>query len=271
MTHEYLFTTDRIFFKHERSPKLQPNTYAAHTHNAYELIYFLEGDATHVIEDRTYKLKKGDLVLIRPGHYHFIRIDSTSDYERYDLLFDPLRHRVPSVGFMEEDIEVVNIAENAVATDIFRKCDLYYRHCDKDTFSDIVAHLLCELFYSISLFSKTPKSSVRLSPLLSGALQYINGHLCEIVHTREIAVHLFVSESYLIRLFGRELHQTPKKYMTEKRLLLAQRYLQSGEAATAVAVQCGFADYTSFYRNYKAYFGYAPTRENGFQIKKEQA
>jgi cupin superfamily acireductone dioxygenase involved in methionine salvage len=76
MINDYIWTTDKMFFKHEISENLPCNTYSMHTHNAYELIYFLDGDATHVIEDRKYKLKKGDLILIRPFLYHFIQIDT---------------------------------------------------------------------------------------------------------------------------------------------------------------------------------------------------
>ena len=269
MSNEYLLHVDQVFFKHERSPKLAPDAYASHIHNMFELIYFVGGDATHVSEDRAYKLKKGDLILIRPGHFHFIRIDAVSDYERYDILFDPAKHRVPAVQLMAENMEVINIADNEIATDIFRRCDLYAKSCEGEAFSEIMSHLLCELFYSISLFSKNPTSSVRHSPLLTDALQYINSRLCEIVHSKEIADHLFVSESYLVRLFRRELQQTPKKYLTEKRLLQAQRQIRAGSTASAAALQCGFLDYTTFYRNYRAYFGYAPTKE-GEDAKTEQ-
>lgn len=71
-----------MFFKHEISENLPCGTYSMHTHNAYEPIYFLDGDAAHAIEDRKYKLKKGSLILIRPLRYHFIQIDSLVRYER---------------------------------------------------------------------------------------------------------------------------------------------------------------------------------------------
>jgi AraC-like DNA-binding protein len=45
----------------------------------------------------------------------------------------------------------------------------------------------------------------------------------------------------------------------EKRLLLAQKLLSAGEKATAVCEQCGFGDYTTFYRNYTSFFGQLPS------------
>ena len=260
MISDYIWTTERMFFKHEISENMPCNTYSPHTHNTYELIYFVDGDATHVIEDRKYKLKKGDLILIRPFQYHFIQIDAPSKYERYDLLFDPQKHLVESVERISDDLEVINLSCNAIVEDIVRKCDLYRKSSDRETFEKILSHLLSELFYHISLFPQPFSDNITtLSPLISKALKYTNDNLCTVEGISEIASALFVSESYLFRLFQRELHQTPKKYITEKRLLLAQKMISSGEKSTSVYKRCGFGDYTTFYRNYCAFFGHAPS------------
>ena len=257
---DYLWTTDRLFYKHEVSEDLPCDTYSAHTHNAYELIYFLDGDATHVIEDRKYKLKKGDLILIRPFQYHFIQIDATARYERYDILFDARRNGIESVETIPEGVEVVNIAGNGIAEDIFRKFDVYRQSCDADSFEKLASHLLSELFYNIRLFPEEfSKTKDTLSPLISKALKYVNDNLCTVSDVKEIAARLFVSESYLFRLFRKELHQTPKKYIMEKRLLFARQMIRSGEKPSAVFKHCGFLDYTTFYRNYTAFFGHAPS------------
>lgn len=260
MINDYIFTADRLFFKHEISDNLPCDTYSMHIHNAYEMIYFMDGDATHVIEDRKYKLKRGDLILIRPLQYHFIQIDAPSRYERYDVLFDMEKHGIESVGLIPENMEVINLAGNTVVEDIFRKWDLYYQNSDSETFEKILSHLISELFYNISLFPHTfSENTMTLSPLISEALKYTNENLCTIVGIEEIANHLFVSESYLFRLFQKELHQTPKKYIMEKRLLMAQKMISEGEKATAVCKNCGFGDYTTFYRNFTAFFGHTPS------------
>jgi AraC-like DNA-binding protein len=232
-----------------------------HTHNTYELIYFLGGNATHVIEDRKYKLKKGDLIIIRPLQHHFIQIDTPTDYERYNILFDAERHHVESISLLEKDLEVVNLSGNSTAEEIFQKMDLYRHRCDEETFAKLLSHMLAELFYMIHLFSGTTSEvSPLVSPLISKALHYINENLCTIRSIKEIAHHLFVSESYLFRLFKEELHQTPKKYIMEKRLLLAQQSILAGQKPTSVFQNCGFDDYATFYRNYVSFFGGSPTQ-----------
>ncbi|MBE6558890.1 MAG: AraC family transcriptional regulator [Ruminococcaceae bacterium] len=262
MFNDYIQTTDRVFFKHEISEDLPCDAYSMHTHNAYELIYFLDGDASHVIEDRKYKLKKGDLILIRPMSYHFIRIEGRARYERYDILFDPQAHGVEGVDLIPEHLEVVSLAGNSLAEDVFRRCDLYRQNCTAEDFSRLLPHLLSELFFSLRAFSGdgTTAEGARLSPLISEFLRYVNRNLCAPIDIGQVAAALFVSESYLFRLFKRELHQTPQKYIREKRLMMAKKMLSEGERPTAVFTHCGFSDYTTFYRNYVTLFGCSPSQ-----------
>ena len=256
---DYIFQSDRLFFKHEISENLTRDTYSMHIHHGYELLYFLSGDATCVIEDRRYKLKKGDLILIRPLQYHFIQIDAPEVYERYDILFDPERYDIEGTRLLPDDIEVINVSGNGILEELFQKLDFYRKNSDSDVFERILYHLISELFYNISLsYHAMPENKPTLSPIISKALKYTNDNLCTVTGISEIASHLFVSESYLFRLFKNELHQTPKKYIREKRLLMAQKMLMDGEKPTRVSERCGFSDYTTFYRNYTEFFGVSP-------------
>ncbi|MBO5511596.1 MAG: helix-turn-helix domain-containing protein [Clostridia bacterium] len=268
MVHQYIQTTDRVFFKHEISEDLPCDAYSMHTHNAYELIYFLDGDASHVIEDRKYKLKRGDLILIRPMSYHFIRIEGQARYERYDILFDPKAHGVEGVELIPEGLEVVSLAGNPLAEDVFRRCDAYRLSCSEEVFSRLLPHLLSELFLNLHTAGDMNPTAegAKLSPLISEFLGYVNRHLCSPLDIGQIADSLYVSESYLFRLFKRELHQTPLKYIREKRLMLARKMLSEGERSTAVCTRCGFSDYTTFYRNYVGFFGCAPSERDAVHI-----
>ena len=261
MDNAFYFETHNLFYKHALSENIPCDTYSMHTHAMYELLYFLNGDATHIIEDRKYKLKKGDLILIRPYRYHFIQIDSPSDYERYDILFDKERDGIDSVSLIPDDIEVINISENPLADSILRKTDYYHKKCEPEMFASVMKHLLSELFFNLSISLPDTASDVTtISPLLSDALRYINQNLCTLRSVGEIAKKLFVSESYLFRVFKTELHQTPKKYITDKRLLMAQRMIAAGEKPAYVCEACGFGDYTAFYRSYLAFFGHSPSQ-----------
>jgi AraC-like DNA-binding protein len=121
--------------------------------------------------------------------------------------------------------------------------------------------LVTELIYSVSIVSRgeTARQATVSHPILSEALAYINENLLTLKSISEIAERLFVTEGYLFRLFKTELRQTPRRYITDKRLLLARAMILGGERPTDVYAKCGFADYATFYRNYKLFFKRSPS------------
>ena len=261
---DYNVFADSFFYKHQKTHSPPCDAYSMHTHNMYEILYFVGGDATHIIEDRKYKLKKGDLVFIRPFKYHFIKIDSSADYERYDILFDKR-----TVGFDPEQIlpagtEVVNFGHNPIAHGVFGRIDYYKEKLSDEQFIGILPGLISEIVYGINIVLKDdrPSEFSVTSRLVSDALRIMNERLFTLGSISEVASELFVTESYLFRRFKEELHSTPKKYINDKRLLAAQVRLGLGEAPSAVYEKCGFRDYTSFYRSYVKYFGHSPSEEN---------
>lgn len=258
---DYTYAKDDLLYKHTVTDAPPCDAFYTHTHNLFEVLYFLSGDATCIIEDRRYKLRRGDLILIRPSKYHFIRIDSSVCYERYDVLFPPSMLELEERTLIPDRVEIMNLADDPVADGVFRRMDYYYRHLAPSHFATLLPLLLRELFFCCSITAKKAEEVEfpSVHPLLSTALQYVNEHLFTIRDVGEIAAAVYVTESYLFRLFKNELKQSPKKYLTSKRLLAAQRLIALGESPTTVYQRCGFGDYTTFYRNYKALFGQSPS------------
>lgn len=263
MSKDYSYEGENIFYKHEISRNMQKNTYSMHSHNMYELLYFVSGDATHVIEDRKYKLKRGDLILIKPSKYHYIQIDSSCDYERYDILFNTKTKNLDRIELLGEVPEIINLEEYSMATEIIKKTDFYSKHFSDEDFENILTSLLNELLYLLSVTPATERTDAPevTSPTISRALSYINDNLTNLESVDEVAKNCFVSESYLFRLFKKELKQTPAKYINSKKLLLAERLISEGKNPTDVYEKCGFNDYTTFYRNYCSFFGQTPSGE----------
>ena len=233
-----------------------------HTHGQFELLYVVSGDLTHVVEGRMYPLKKGDLALIRPSKYHFLQLNSDQPYERFNILFDPQLNGIRTADLIPETAEVLTLSDNPMATDMFRKLELYHSSTDRATFAMSLKLILNELFINLSIFSGAQnKQEQILSPQLTRALDYINSHLFEIDSVYDVAEALYISPSSLFHMFRNTLHQSPKKYINDKRLLAAQRRIAAGELPTAVYKECGFREYASFYRSYCAFFGHAPSKD----------
>lgn len=253
------FRTPTLRFHHACDQHPSAEGFCRHAHPQYEILFFTSGNARCVIEHREYHLTKGDVVLIPPLHYHFIKIDGPSPYERTVLNFNhcDVSEKVLNTVFTAP--RVVNCLDDAHLPALFSRLDTLLAAFDGDDAVRIANCLLTELIYLLSQTSGTDERfTVYHNETLRNALRYVEDHLTTIRTADEIADALFISRSQLYQCFKEAFGIPPMKYILEKRLVLAQSRLQLGEKSTIVAAVCGFNEYSSFYRNYKKRFGHPP-------------
>ena len=236
--------------------------YQPHTHEHIELTYIIEADGYHNPEDREYKLRKHDLVITAPYTFHQMKLKDGSVYERYNLVLNSSFLKNINASDIVNKMNVINCVSLPRITDIFKKLDYYRKNLDDESFEDISIMLIKEIFYNLSILNSDLASPPSFpNPILTKAIDYINTRLFEIKSISEISKALFVTDSYLYEIFKIHLKTSPKKYINSKRLYVAKNEIASGGKPTEVYQRVGFSDYTSFYRNYTALFGYPPSRE----------
>ena len=91
---------------------------------------------------------------------------------------------------------------------------------------------------------------------------YINRHLTEELSLSMLAERFNISKSYLNELFRKSAGTTVWNYIVVKRLFTARERIMAGETPTSVFADCGFQDYTTFYRAYKQHFGISPREDS---------
>ena len=87
---------------------------------------------------------------------------------------------------------------------------------------------------------------------------YVNEHLFDPISLQTVADHFYRSRSQISRVFQQATGSPLWEYVSIKRLLAARAMIQRGESAGNACLACGFADYSSFFRAYRAQFGHAP-------------
>ncbi len=261
-----------IYYTHAYMEKPKNGLFEMHSHNVYEIIYIISGDVSYIIEDRKYKLSPGDMIITRPSDYHFIDIDSPVDYNRQSIVFDGAGIGM-DMHILPKGLDVVSVSEDSILHGIFSKIDRYSEVLSNEDFFEVLKALTKEIIYNLSVWDADAEkeNKAATNPVLTAALKYIKKHLYEIKDISEVADAVFVTESYLYRLFKTHLRQSPKKYIRDKRMLKAQRLLRDGKRPSAVAVYCGFSDYATFYRNYVSFFGVPPSNKNfDFRLTKTE-
>ena len=94
--------------------------------------------------------------------------------------------------------------------------------------------------------------------LVQQVIEYFEHHLSDTASLNEVARQFYTDRYSLSRAFTRLVGCPPHTYLTQKRLQKATMLLQAGVPPQEAALQCGFADYSNFYRRFKAAFGYSP-------------
>lgn len=260
-TKKQIYTKDVIFNYYKQDEDFKSES-EIQEHKYFELILFLGGNFTYQVNGKTYNLNKYDLILTPPNTKHILTCASNSKYERYNIAFHP--SLIDGIDFNEitSAFDIINVEYSEVILNIFNKLDFYCSHLNINDFISVAYCLIKELFFNIKIIkNERIYGSSELSNLLQNALNMINSDLFKINSIAEIANKLFVSETYLYKIFKKELKVTPKQYINEKKLLAAQNMILLGRKPTYVYKICGFSDYSSFYRNYLKFFGTPPSNK----------
>lgn len=253
--------SEDIIFNHIVINDLSEKEYSMHYHERCEIIYFIRGDATYVAEGRSYKLSFGDVIISPPSVIHAILPKPGMDYERINFIINEKKLPQTLWKRLKGERDVFHMGGNERVTELFTKLDGYFGKFDEAEYARLSFNILEEALLNISLTEADAEQGGK-NPILENALAYIREHLTEIESIEEISRALYITKSHLHHLFQKNLKLTPAKYITQKRLMLAQKRIRRGEKPTAVFAECGFEDYATFFRNYKKHFGYSPAEQD---------
>jgi len=259
---------------------------ALHHHDFYEVYFFLSGSVSYNIESHSYRLSPGDLLLISPSELHQpVFNDDRKNYERIVLWINAsFLHQFDSPGR-----EITRCfgqpgqpRSNLIHTDGVTRELLSY------LFNQMIAESRSDEFGSeIYAMSCMTQALVMINRLAIRAQQeaeprenadsavfrilaYINEHYQEDLSLDDLANRFFISKYHLSREFNRLVGTSVYRYIIQKRLIMARQLMASGTPTSTVYQQCGFGDYSNFYRAFKAEYQMSP-REYLDGLKKESA
>ena len=242
-----------------------PRAFSMHAHERLELYCFLRGSGHFNVEGRRYKLREGDVLLMREAETHMLMISPDAPYERIAVHFDPelLRGLDPTLQllrpFYDRPLGTRNRCRmGAVEDGFWRECLEKLTAEPSPDRTTLLAYLI-PLLKEISRLAETaeddPKTAGEAAPIVA----YVNRHLFEPLSLAQLSGVFFMSQSQLNRVFRKATGSTAARYIEIKRLLAARSRIRQGEKPGEASRKCGFGDYSSFFRAYRAYFGASPS------------
>lgn len=259
-----------LTFYHSLDWRPKDRNFTMHVHNLYEIYFFVAGSASYLVEGSEYRLEPGCLLLMRPTESHKVRILAEKPYERYSLNFSPviLENIDPEHELLVPFLNRPLGQNNCYLPSEFSKeqpLELLEAMCapveDKaGQRLEILLHLLPLLGAVRHAFGQKQQGGKETGSagLSEQIVAYINRHLFDELSLQLLAERFFLSVSQLARLFKQSTGSSVWEYITIKRLMCAREKIQKGASAGRAAQECGFGDYSSFYRAYVGHFGCSP-------------
>ena len=246
----------------ERTLRERPtrDLFPLHTHDNYEILCFLSGNADYSVEGNRYRLVPGDIMIMRKNESHHLILKSDVPYERIVVNFDFLS----VTGF--EDLLTPFNNRDAGERNLYRPSALKDSNLifclKKLTSTRNKTRQICWLLPFLdelnNIFDSGKVYEEPTKDKATDIINYINAHLTEDISLASISKEFYVSQNHLNRLFKESTGTTLWDYVTVKRLVLARKKLSIGEKPTEIYRDSGFNDYATFFRAYKKHFGESP-------------
>ena len=252
-----------------------------HSHAFYEVLCCRNScGAEYLVGAERYRLQKGDIIFIPPGVSHRPLLPDHMDepYQR-DVLWiseefvQILQQQFPRRGQTRSDQSSLlrtadtrweylgSMLHDAVAETERRSPD--WEMSVTGSAMTFMTHLKRAF-----LDRGTTAIAAEKPDLLGRVMAYIKANLAEKITVCDTAKHFYVSESTIRQTFRQKLGVSFHRFVTQRRLIAAKQLIEGGCVLEQVAVQTGFADYSSFYRAFRQEYGISPRQYRVMQESK---
>lgn len=258
-----VFDSDDLHLHYAKGPSIESGR---EFHTYHEMLYIPEIEGKFITENGELTLTDGCLLLIPGESFHHLIIGDPEKYTRFCINFEEICGLEEVTETCMQNICVIKNPGDKIIS-LFSRIPEILSEKDDDkrilihaVFSEILVYLKKVLNRRTEISPRSTDSAVYK------ALKFINRNYCSPINLNIIAKAAGISQSSLSHIFKRDLNTSVYKYITDKRMTAAQRLLKSGLSPSAAAFECGYSDYTVFYRAYKKYYGISPEQSRSKNI-----
>lgn len=277
-----------VFFSEYRSmtaPELEVYHYRdlshdkvlPHIHDHYELYFFLNGDVRYTVGDRSYDLEAGDFLVIQPGQIHYPVVKRKAQNKVYERVviwwsreyYEHLMEVDPSLHAIFDLMERTGTCHFRPRVEAFEQINSLLRSAWYESRSDQLGHAIVvkSLFAQLFVLLNRIAEAEDIFPMVSDAtedlyvqlIHYIHLHIKDRITLKDLSRALYVSESYLSRVFRQHLGMSVHRYIVRLKLDRILREAMDGTQFAPLAYEYGFQSYSSFYRAFLREYGVSPT------------
>lgn len=253
------------FYFHKTDNKTCSNS-TQHHHAGFEIYYMKEGKCHYFINDASFDIVSGDVILIPEGTLHGTSYGSKPCTRllinfQSKIISPDILTALKDVGYLYRNPET-----SLVIDTIFEGIELEYNR--GDVVSQVALRDYAEMLLIQMIRNQHEKIKQDRNSIVDAAIKYIQANYMSTIRLADVAKMLSVSEEHLSRTFKKEITFGFSEYITLIRLQKAEHMLKNepSRAITEVAYACGFNDSNYFSYKFKKAYGLTPSEVRDNQI-----
>ncbi|MGN0243819.1 MAG: helix-turn-helix domain-containing protein [Lachnospiraceae bacterium] len=248
-----------------------------HQHDFTELTIITGGTGVHLIEGKRYHLSEGEVYAVIPSFKH--RVIDVQYITHYNIMFDynklvafrpELKHipgfqeffiSQPYNRFRHKFLSHLTLTPEQLSF-VSSLCEIIIEHTEKNSRTlshSAINYLVCLLTYLSDLYIPSSDKTFTQFQQIDQTVAYIEEHYMEPIRIPDLSKMAFLSERQYARIFKQVYQITPNEYIIRCRFDHALALIEQTNFSIAqIAEQCGFADSSTFNKQFKARYGMSP-------------
>ncbi len=209
------------------------------------------------MEDKNGKAAAGDMVFCRPGTTFY---RTTRGLSFHFIGFDWKHGQIPPPDLIPANgkITILNNRRMSSTLSLLRETT----SLQSEAGLNYKKHLFRDLWQLFAMEAANLMESVLISedPFVQRAVHLLQEHVDSGAALKQVAQQLGISQVQLTRMFKKEFHLTPSKYMTKQRMERVAHLLVHTRLTLAdIAERCGFTDEHHLSKSFKSVMGMNPS------------
>lgn len=262
-TQDLLFSRDSSYNKRKYIP--------LHYHNENEIYLLLKGEVKYFVDDKTFLLNEGDLMIIPAGVMHSTDTDECLYNERLLISFHDdifFKNIIPCLNeLFKENIIHLSDENRELIKNIFYKIESEFKNERKNKeiliklyISELIIHIHRHRIKNAYYEQNTDKLILQIK-------QYINLNFANDITLAKLSKVFGLTETYLSRRFKSSCGICISEYLNYIRVDHAEKLLKTEKMPiTEIAMECGFNDSSYFSYVFKKLKGITPYKYSKLKV-----
>ena len=241
---------------------LPRHSYGPYVRKNYVIHVVVSGKGVLDYSGRRWEIREGQMFILFPGEETTYYADKTDPWYYCWIGFQGTSAAkiVESIGFSAQTPVLTLSDAMKVESEIKKMLEARDLTLDGQLkrnagMLEILSNLIVE-----SAERAETDSSPNIYSYSEYAVRYINNHFSEKIRIQDLADHIGISRSYLVKLMKQETGMSPQEYLIETRMRRASDLLsRTNDSIRVIAAECGYDDALAFSKVFKSRFGLNPT------------